>query len=254
MMNALDLSRRRFLRQAAAAGCGLTLHGLQCPAAADAGSLSAETARGATTLLGHSGGRLPVAPVLVVTFPVAAEVNPRGRTWGYIAEILRQAGLFFDFLPPDRMEDLFHLPPCLVVLAGHLPLSAKQRQALTAWVNRGGSLLGLGGTSGLDEVFGVKGGSPLAEGWLKIKAGDHPVTRGLRSSLHFFGGCTCVPGSATTLADAEVGNHVTRGGAILENRFGQGRAMLLGPDLIFSIVHIQQGVSVLQDGRPAPDG
>ncbi|MCX6892775.1 MAG: hypothetical protein NTX51_14840, partial [Verrucomicrobia bacterium] len=190
----------------------------------------------------------------MVTFPVAAEVNPRGRTWGYIAEILRQAGLFFDFLPPDRMEDLFHLPPCLVVLAGHLPLSAKQRQALTAWVNRGGSLLGLGGTSGLGEVFGVKGGSPLAEGWLKIKAGDHPVTRGLRSSLHVFGGCTCVPGSATTLADAEVGNHVTRGGAILENRFGQGRAMLLGPDLIFSIVHIQQGVSVLQDGRPAPDG
>ena len=254
MMNAFDLSRRRFLRQAAAAGCGLTLHGLQCPAAADAGSLSAETARGATTLLGHSGGRLPVAPVLVVTFSVATEVNPRGRTWGYIGEILRQAGLFFDFLPPDRMEDLFHRPPCLVVLAGHLPLNAKQRQALTAWVNRGGSLLGLGGTSGLGEVFGVKGGSPLAEGWLKIKAGDHPVTRGLRSSLHVFGGCTCVPGSATTLADAEVGNHVTRGGAILENRFGQGRAMLLGPDLIFSIVHIQQGVSVLQDGRPAPDG
>ena len=253
-MNALDLSRRRFLRQAAVASCGLTLHGLSGSTVAGAGSLAADTARGASGLLGHSDGKLPVAPVLVITLPVAAEVNPRGRTWGYLTEILRRAGLFFESLPPDRVEDLFHRPPCLVVLAGHLPLTAKQRQALTAWVNRGGSLLGLGGTSGLDEVFGVKSESPLAEGWLKIKPGDHPVTRGLRSSLHVFGGCTCVPGSATALADAEVGNHAARGGAILENRFGQGRALLLGPDLIFSIVHIQQGVSVLQDGKPAPDG
>jgi len=75
------------------------------------------------------------------------------------------------------MEELFQQPPCIVVLAGHLPLSARQSQALTTWVNRGGSLLGLGGTSGLDEVFGVKGGSPLAEGWLKVRDSDHPVTR-----------------------------------------------------------------------------
>jgi hypothetical protein len=112
----------------------------------------------------------------------------------------------------------------------------------------------LGGTSGLNGVFGVKDAHPLADGWLKVKVGDHPVTHGLRSSLHVFGGYTCVPGSATVLADAEVGNHLNRGGAILENRFGKGRTLLLGPDVVFSIVHIQQGVSVLQDGKPAPDG
>jgi len=248
MTNAFRLRRRGFFRQAAVAGCGLALHGLRSPAAA------AENAPGATGLLPHPRSDSKAAPVIVVTLPVSTDANPRARAWGYITEILRRAGLFFEPMSPDRLEELFHRPPCVVVLAGHLPLTVKQREALTTWINRGGSLLGLGGTSGLHEVFGVKDGHPLADGWLKVKAGDHPVTRGLRSSLHVFGGYTFKQGSAAALADAEVGNHLNRGGAILENRFGQGRTLLLGPDLVFSIVHIQQGVSVLQDGKPAPDG
>jgi hypothetical protein len=248
MTNDLRLPRRGFLRRAAAASCGLALHGLRSPAAA------AEIAPGATGLLAHPRHDAKVAPIIVVTVPVAADADPRARTWGYIAEILRRAGLFFETVPPAHLEELFLRPPGVVVLAGHLPLTARQLQALAIWVNRGGSVLGLGGTSGSNEVFGVKDQHPLAEGWLKVRAGDHPVTRGLRSALHVFGGYTCVPGSATALADAEAGNHVARGSAILENRFGKGRALLLGPDLIFSIVHIQQGVSVLQDAKPAPDG
>jgi hypothetical protein len=250
MMNALPLPRRSFLRQAAAAGCGFALTGLRPTVAA----VSAHTGPGATGLLAHSPGMGNAAPIVVVTLPVSADANPRACAWSYIAEVLGRAGVFYESLPPTRLEALLRRPPCVVVLAGHLPLTTKQRQVLTSWVKRGGSLLGLGGTSGLDEVFGVKGEHPLAEGWLKVKAADHPVTRGLRSSLHVFGGYTCVPGSASTLADAEAGNHVARGGAILENRFGTGRTLLLGPDLIFSIVHIQQGVSVLQDAKPPPDG
>ena len=256
MMNAFRLPRRSFLRQAAAAGCGLALHGLRSPAAAAsiAEYASVEIAPGATSLLGHPGGHAKANPIILVTLPVSTDVNPRARTWSYIAEILRRAGLFFEPLPAGRLEELAQRPPGIVVLAGHLPLTARQRQALTTWVSRGGSLLGLGGTSGLEEVFGVKSEKPLAEGWLKVGAGDHPVTRGLRSSLHVFGGYTFTPGSATGLADAEAGNHSARGSAILENRFGKGRTMLLGPDLVFSIVHIQQGVSVLQDAKPPSDG
>jgi hypothetical protein len=249
MMNALRLPRRRFLGQAAAAGCGLALHGLRLPAAA-----ASENAPGATGLLAHPRGAAKAAPVIVVTLPVSTDVNPRARAWPYITEILRRAGLFFEPLTPDRLQELSQRPLCVVVLAGHLPLTARQRQALTTWVQRGGALLGIGGTSGLEEVFGVKSERPLAEGWLKVSAGDHPVTRGPRSSLHVFGGYTFAPAAATALADAEIGNHIARGSAILDNRFGKGRALLLGPDLIFSIVHIQQGVSVLQDGKPAPDG
>lgn len=244
MTNDFRLPRRTFLRQAAAASCGLALHGLTSPA---------EAAPGATGLLAHPRRRTRAAPVIVVTQMVSKDVNPRAPTWVYITEILRRAGLFFEPMSPDDLEELFHRPPCVVVLAGHLPLTAKQRHALTTWVNHGGALLGLGGTSGLDEVFGVQNVCAFEDGWLRIKTPDHPVTRGLRSSLHVFGGYALVPGAATVLADADTGNRYAQGSAILENRFGKGQALLLGPDLIFSIVHIQQGVSVLQDAEPAPD-
>ena len=144
-MNALHLPRRGFLRQAAVAGCGLALHGLRSPAAAAASYASAETAPGATSLLAHPRGDAAASPILLVTLPVSTDVNPRARAWSYIAEILRRAGLFFESLPPARLEELFHRLPCVVVLAGHLPLTTRQRQALTTWVSRGGALLGIGG-------------------------------------------------------------------------------------------------------------
>ena len=111
MMNAIRLPRRSFLRQAAAAGCGLALHG-----AASARGASAETAPGATGLRAHPRGDAKAAPIIVVTLPVSTDVNPRARTWSYISEILRRAGLFFESLPPDRLEELFQRPPCVVVL------------------------------------------------------------------------------------------------------------------------------------------
>ena len=78
------------------------------------------------------------------------------------------------------------------------------------------------------------------------------MTAGLRSSLHVFGGCAVKTSSATSLAELESGSQAARGSAILENHFGKGRALLLAPDLIFSIVHIQQGLPVLQDGSLRP--
>ena len=40
------------------------------------------------------------------------------------------------------------------------------------------------------------------------------------------------------------------GSALVENRSGKGRAILLAPDLVFSIVHIQQGLPVLRTASP----
>ena len=89
---------------------------------------------------------------------------------------------------------------------------------------------------------------------MKATAQDHPVTAGLRSSLHVFGGYAVKASAATSLAELESGTQGAKGSAIVENRFGKGRAILLAPDLIFSIVHIQQGMPVFQDAKPAPDG
>jgi hypothetical protein len=69
-----------------------------------------------------------------------------------------------------------------------------------------------------------------------------------------FGGYAVDASSAKTLAAVESGAQGARGAAILENHIGKGCAILLAPDLIFSVVHIQQGLPVFQDGQPAPDG
>jgi hypothetical protein len=160
--------------------------------------------------------------------------------------------VFFEQLPLAEAPSLVRRPKSIVVLAGNLPLGSAERHALTAWVKDGGALVGIGGTSGLEPVFGVSGETPLAEGWMKV-AVDHPVTAGLRSSLHVFGGCVVKRGSATSLAELEGGKQGARGSAMVENRFGKGRAVLLAPDLLFSIVHIQQGLPVFQDGHPSLD-
>ena len=68
---------------------------------------------------------------------------------------------------------------------------------------------------------------------MKVTAVEHPITAGLRSSLHVFGGYVMTKGSATALTEVQWGKRPSRGCAILENRFGRGHGILLGPDLVF---------------------
>ena len=194
------------------------------------------------------------SPIVVVTQSVSRDVNPRAATWTYITEILHRAGLFFEQLTPSHLSSLVSLTNSIVVLAGDMQLTPDQQEILADLVENGGSLIGIGGTSGLDKVFGIDSKHPLAEGWMKVTDEEHDVTKGLRSSLHVFGGYAVTASETTSLADLESGRQGAKGSAIMENQFGEGRAILLAPDLIFSIVHIQQGLPVLQDGKPAPDG
>lgn len=249
-------TRRGFLGKSAAAGGSLALAAL--PGVGRLTQAAEEPAAPPTPAGRLAGNPLKLkgnSPIIVITDAVSRDVNPRAGAWGYIVEILRHAGLFFEQLSPSDLPFLVGRSGMIVLLAGHLPLTANHRVMLADLVAKGNSLIGVGGTSGLEHVFGVTGTSPLAEGWIKVTDESHPLTAGLRSSLHVFGGCVVKSGSAVSLAQVEGGvKRDARGGAILEHCFGQGRAILLAPDLIFSIVHIQQGVPVLQDGKPAPDG
>ncbi len=206
------------------------------------------------------------SPIIVVTQSISPDLNPRARSWIYVEEILSRAGLFFERLPLSRLSQVLtsSFSPLLrgrdrggsttvVLLAGDLRLSPAQRDALTTFVKNGGGVVGVGGTSGLDDVFGVSGSRPLWEGWMK-PTGEHPITAGLRSSLHVFGGYAVTTAKGASLAGIESGRQGVTGSAIAENRFGKGRAILLAPDLIFSVLHIQQGLPVLNDGKPSPDG
>ena len=244
-------TRRGFLQTAIAGGGCLAVQGLGAsapPASARPANLAKSAARG-----GDSPRSSPNCSLLVVTQSVSRDVQPRAGAWCYITEILRRAGLFFEEVKPAELPARLPRSKAVVLLAGNLPLAAAEREALGAWVHRGGSLVGIGGVSGLADVFGAAGESPFYDGWLKVTAADHAITAGLRSSLHVFGGCAVKPGTATALAEFDTPNRGARGSAILDNRFGKGRAVLLAPDLLFSIVHIQQGLPVFQDAGPPPD-
>lgn len=182
---------------------------------------------------------------------VISEAGYRSPSARYIEEVLGHAGLFY---APVRAADL----PTqagryrLLVLPGSAVLTTEQREALRAFVRQGGGLLGLAGPSGLEEVFGARGGAELTEGFLQVTARRHPVTRDLHSSLHVFAGQALYATEGTVLAELDSGGLV--GEAIVENAYGAGTALLIGPDLLHSIVHIQQGLPIVQDGPPAPDG
>lgn len=245
---------RTFLRSAILAAACLAPPSVRAGAPAESPALPAASPTPTPATVGPSPTRALKAPILVVTQTLAREVDPRAPAWGYIREVLGRAGLFFEELPSDHLPWLAERPQAIVLLAGNLRLDADQREILARWVDGGGWLIGIGGTSGLDAVFGVGDVRRLSEGWIKLTADDHPVTSGLRSSLHVFGGCVVKPAGATAVAELETVNRAAQGSAILERRAGAGRAILLAPDLLFSIVHIQQGSPVFQDRIAAPDG
>ena len=248
-------TRRGFLWQSAAASGALAISGL--PGAARTARSQEPTAEKPILTPNVSEERSPTidaCPLILVTQPASRDIDPRSGAWVYITEVLQRAGLFFRELPVEQVQTWAPKSNAIIVLAGHMQLTDAQRDCLAELVKQGHSLIGIGGTSGLDQVFGVTGTIPVAEGWMNVSAADHPITAGLRSSLHVFGGHAARAATARPLAELVSGvQQAARGSAILENRFGEGRAVLLAPDLLFSIVHIQQGISVLQDGKPAPD-
>lgn len=244
----MSRTRRNFLGKTAAASSILFVQGLH-------GSvLSALSDQSKKALVGNAHNAVVNSPVIIVTDSLSTDINPRAVTWIYITEILQRAGIFFESVSPSDLSSLTNRTNSIVVLGGDLNLTTKQQDILTSLVEKGGSLIGIGGTSGMDVVFGVKDKHSLSEGWIKIKDNNHPVTKELRSSLHVFGGNVFTKNGATSLAEIETNYQGPKGSTILENSFGKGRAVLLSPDIIFSIVNIQQGVPVLQDARPSADG
>ena len=127
-------------------------------------------------------------PLCVITDTEGQAAGNGSVSYGgyYIREILAHAGIPFDeIVRPLDKQSLSDRG--LVVLPWHLALDDPERSVISDFVKGGGALVGLGGTSGLDDLFGVADRGAVDDGYLQIVESAHPVVNGFASSLHCFG-------------------------------------------------------------------
>lgn len=196
--------------------------------------------------------------------------GPWSRYGCYAEELLGHAGMPFEAIRADelaaRIDGL-----SLLLIPSDAALSESLKEALEAYVTRGGALIALGGPSGLQTLFGCTTSGRVEEAWVLPAASPHgasphPITAGISKHLHAFGGSRIAVSDpkAQVLAywvdGSEWSDHdrdwvpATRQPALLACRRGRGVAVLIAADLVHSVLRIQQGIAVHVDGRPAPDG
>ncbi|MCS7223758.1 MAG: hypothetical protein NZ959_04270 [Armatimonadetes bacterium] len=168
----------------------------------------------------------------------------------YLCELLLEWGLPFSSaswsnLDPERQP--------LFLIQGKCRLTQQERDALRHFVESGGALIVIGADLGLGDLLGVDIKGPLTDGWLRLKS--HSIGCGLKSSLHIFGGVRALARDPTDCVGYLVNDREENiGDAIVIRRFGRGLTIFLAPDVTRSILHIQQGLRIEEDGSPAPDG
>ena len=184
--------------------------------------------------------------VMVYLDPQEGRKAAAGRPWcaPYVCEILAHGGLSVDRAGPEELAAGLTAHRLLVL--PDAPLTANARNAITAFA-RHGAVLGIGGTSGLDALFGVTSTGTLGECYGEVTAGQ-PITGGVTSSLHCWGGATVTANRDTQVLVRQR----AVGGSPLVCR--TARAVLIAADVPGTLVHLQQGIPIHQDGTPAPDG
>jgi hypothetical protein len=194
----------------------------------------------------------------------------------YVYEILDHAGVWYCKIQGLDLEDA--LPNLrILVTVGEVALSDSGRQALQEWVEGGGAWISIAGLSGLEEWLGLRpvhsgyqgfgAGKfcPLGEGYLRSEKPNHPVLEHLSIPLHFFNGLSVevdatgqIPagGNGTQVLATTLDCHgrPTDNVALVEQEVSQGYSLFIAPDLVGSVVRIQQGIAVTRDGMPSPDG
>lgn len=205
-------------------------------------------------------------PLGVCVFPEPARNASRSVRHGdYLYEILRHAGICFEPIPPGQLEERLSALRLLLTV-GETALPESRKSALTKWLEGGGGWVSVGGVCGMERLFGVEvekpaysswggGVSTLGEGYLLPRAADHPVLQGVPLPLHYFNGLPVRADDAVTLAEGLNAHQQPTGRAVVtEAARGDGRCLLIAPDLTGTVVRIQQGSAVTRDGIAAPDG
>jgi len=203
------------------------------------------------------------------------EFNARRMNYwdAYIAEIFELLGLRGRALSTGEVErgGLAGVETLLIGACSGRRLSPAAREAVTAWVEAGGALIGFA-TEGLDRVFGIESLAPQAmkEGYTaptKIQQGaddwaingyvelrSHALTREVHHMLHLHQRIPVVSDIAIArLAGAtelgvlyDVNQKLLCLPIIAWNAFGKGHAAYFAFDL-------PKTVWLMHQGRPAPD-
>ena len=173
-----------------------------------------------------------------------------GHSWfaPYVCEVLAHAGITYDTATRQSLPAALAAHR-LLILPYDAPLDPDARNAVTAFARRG-AVLAIGGASGLDALFGVRTSGTLSENFGQV-VGANPITGGVTSSLHGWGGAAVTATTGTRVLLQQRGDGDAQGRPLLCRA---PRAVLIAPDLPGTLVHIQQGVPIRQDGAPAPDG
>ena len=170
----------------------------------------------------------------------------------YLPEVLAHAGLPFQVL--QRAALLDGLDQSALLLPWDAALTSEELAFLQGYVEGGGTLVAMGGSSGLDELLGIEAAGSCDEGWISGLAHGE-LFEGDLPPLHVFGGSLARPTTATQLAGLLDQQGADSGlAAVTRRQVGAGTAWYIGPCLAESIVRIRQGIPIHQDGQPAADG
>lgn len=170
----------------------------------------------------------------------------------YLVTLLNDLGLSCRRMNPG--EWLEQQPNGVTIVAGG-STDPRWSSVFMSWCQRGNALLAVGGTHGLEDVLGVDAVGNVKEGW--VDWGKDGLSEGLSSAFHFF---DAVQANPVQTEVESFGSIVQRNGtsasapAAVIRSIGRGVAALFAVNLSSTFCLIQQGVPVVRDLAPAPDG
>lgn len=171
----------------------------------------------------------------------------------YVEEILAHAGLAWRRLDAASLVPPRTLSPVLL-LAGDRTLDRETVEAVTLHVRGGGAVIVTGGTWGLDRLLGATS-SGVAVGHLDAAGSDHPVIGDLEASLHVPDAIALRVTSGTSIARIiDPATRAVAADGIVVNHAGAGVTVTIAANIPASVLQIQLGRPIHEDGRPAPDG
>lgn len=181
----------------------------------------------------------------------------------YCKEILQHSGLCFDEVARAQLPLL--LPhQTLLITAGEGVIHEELANALMNFMEQGGVWIAIGCVYGKENLFGVQLATPppqVEQPFIRLGAG-YALFEGfetlfahLKTPLRFFGGVAVEATTAEPVAALlDCHQNPTPFCAVARQRWGKGEAILIAPNLGETLVRIQMGACVHEDGIAPSDG